>query len=173
VNGNAERDLTLVPLGYVSGVHGIQGWIKIHSWTSPREAILDYVPWLLGEERQPVEIADGRAQGKTIVARLPGVDDRDQAQAWVGKEISVLRKQLPAAEGDHWYWADLVGLEVITTDGVRLGRIDKMMETGANDVMVVAGEKEVLVPFVPGTYVKRVDLDGGTVEVDWQPDYLE
>ncbi|NND45149.1 MAG: ribosome maturation factor RimM [Xanthomonadales bacterium] len=172
MDGNAQRDQALVPLGYVSGVHGVQGWVKIHSWTDPLEAILEYRPWRVGENQEPVEVIEGRRQGKTLVARLPGVTDRDQAQAWVGREIAVLRQQLPEPAGEHWYWADLVGLEVINTDGDRLGRIERMMETGANDVMVVSGETEILVPFVPGVYVVSVDIEAGTVVVDWQRDYL-
>lgn len=173
MSATAEREQARVPLGYVSGVHGLQGWVKIHSWTSPRAAILEYRPWLVGEEREAVEIIEGREQGKILVARLPGVSDRDQAEAWVGKEIAVLREQLPEPEEQQWYWADLVGLEVINTDGDRLGRIEKMMETGANDVMVVSGERELLIPFVPGVYVISVDLEAGSVIVDWQRDYLQ
>lgn len=173
MSATAERGQAYVPLGYVSGVHGLQGWVKIHSWTSPRAAILDYRPWLVGEEHEAVEIVEGREQGKTLVALLPGVSDRDQAQTWVGREIAVLRAQLPEPEEQQWYWADLVGLEVINTDGDRLGHIGKMMETGANDVMVVAGERELLIPFVPGVHVISVDLEAGRVVVDWQRDYLQ
>lgn len=169
---DSQRDQKVVPLGYVSGTYGLQGWIKVHSWTSPREAILGYRPWLFGAEQQAVEVIEGRAQGKTIVARLPGINDAEQAQAWVGKEIAVPRAQLPEPAGQQWYWADLIGLEVVNTGGERLGRIEKMMETGANDVMVVAGEREMLLPFVPGVYVKSVDLEAGRVVVDWQQDYL-
>lgn len=173
MSATAEREQARVLLGYVSGVHGLQGWVKIHSWTSPRAAILEYRPWLVGEEHEALEIIEGREQGKSLVARLPGVIDRDQAEAWVGKEIAVLRSQLPEPEEQQWYWADLVGLEVINRDGDRLGLIEKMMETGANDVMVVSGERELLIPFVPGVHVISVDLEAGRVVVEWQRDYLQ
>ncbi len=160
-----------VPLGYISGVHGIRGWVKVHSWTDPREAILDYQPWLLGEAHEPVQIRAGRKAGKTIIAALPGVEDRDQAGALVDQEIAVRRSQLPGLQDDEYYWADLVGLEVVTSSGRSLGRITRMMETGAHDVMIVDGDRQRLIPFVPGQYVKRVDLDDGCVEVEWDPDF--
>lgn len=168
-----QRDRKLVPLGFISGVHGVKGWVKIHSWTSPREAILGYQPWFLGEGQQAVRILGGRPQGKTIVAELPGVSDRDGAEQLVGQTISVHREQLPEPGEHSWYWSDLEGLEVMTASGAVLGRIEKMMETGANDVMVVRGERERLIPFVYGRIVLAVDLDEGRVVVDWDPAYLE
>ena len=160
-----------VALGYISAVHGIKGWVKVHSWTSPMEAIFDYQPWLLGEDRKPIKIVDGRKQGKGLAALLPGFDDRDQANILVGQQIFVGRDQLPPAEEGEYYWSDLEGLEVHTTDGEVLGRVDRMMETGANDVMVLQGERERLVPFIQGQYVKRVDLEAGLIVVDWDPDF--
>lgn len=172
MDASVPRGQSVVPLGYVSGVYGLQGWVKVHSWTSPRDAILDYQPWLLGEKQEAIEIVSGRAQGKTIVAELPGITGPEQARTLVGQEIAVLREQLPEPPEQSWYWADLVGLDVMSMDGTRLGRVEKMLETGANDVMVVAGEREMLVPFVPGVYVIEVDLEAGTVVVDWKQDYL-
>jgi len=165
------RQDSIVPLGYISGVHGVQGWVKVHSWTDPREAILDYQPWLLGEERTPVRVRAGRRSGKSVIAALPGVEDRDQALALVRKEIAVQRSQLPGLAEGKYYWADLEGLEVATTGGRKLGRIARMLETGTHDVMIVEGDRQMLIPFVPGRYVKRVDLDARCVEVDWDPDF--
>lgn len=172
MDASVPRGQSVVPLGYVSGVYGLQGWVKVHSWTSPRDAILDYRPWLLGENREAIDIVDGRVQGKTIIAELPGITDPEQARTLVGQEIAVPREQLPEPPEQSWYWADLVGLDVMGTDGTRLGRVERMLETGANDVMVVVGDREMLVPFVPGVYVIEVDLEAGTVVVDWQQDYL-
>ena len=160
-----------VALGYISAVHGVKGWVKVFSFTRPMEAILGYEPWLLGEEKRPVEIVDGRKQGKGLVALLPGCDDRDQAARLVGQQVFVARDQLPPTEKGEYYWSDLEGLEVRTTDGVVLGRVAKLMETGANDVLVIRGDGEHLVPFVQGQYVKRVDLEAGVIEVDWDPDF--
>ena len=162
----------MVPLGYIAGVYGIKGWVKIHSWTSPKEAILDYQPWLFGDEKLPVRINAGRPQGKTVVVSLPDVDNREQAAEWVGREISVYRNQLPKTDEKQYYWADLVGLEVENKDGAELGRITRMMETGAHDVMIVQGDRERIIPFIPDHYVISVDLESGRLVVDWEPDYL-
>jgi len=135
------------------------------------EAILDYQPWLLGEDKSPLTITDGRKQGKGLVALLPGFEDREQAARLVGQQIFVGRNQLPATAADEYYWADLEGLEVHTTQGHVLGRVEKLMETGANDVLVIRGQREHLVPFVQGQYVTRVDLEGGLIEVDWDPEF--
>lgn len=135
------------------------------------EAIFEYQPWLLGDDGKPVMIIDGRKQGKGLAALLPGSDDRDQAALLVGTQIFVDRDQMPPTEDDEYYWSDLEGLKVITTDGKALGQVERMMETGANDVMVVNGDRERLIPFVQGQYVKRVDLEAELIEVDWDPDF--
>lgn len=160
-----------VALGYISAVHGIKGWVKVYSWTRPMESILKYQPWLLGEEKRPVRIVDGRKQGKGLVALLPGFEDREQAIALVGQQVFVEREQLPPTGEGEYYWSDLEGLDVHTTNGQVLGQVERLMETGANDVLVIRGEREHLVPFVQGQYVKRVDLEGGLIEVDWDPDF--
>lgn len=135
------------------------------------EAIFEYQPWLLGDDEAPVKIVDGRKQGKGLAALLPGFDDREQAALLVGTQIFVDRDQMPPTEEDEYYWSDLEGLKVVTTDGKALGQVDRMMETGANDVMVVNGDRERLIPFVQGQYVKRVDLEAELIEVDWDPDF--
>lgn len=135
------------------------------------EAILGYQPWLLGKEQRPVKIVDGRKQGKGLVALLPGFEDRELAATLVGQQIFVGRDQLPATAEDEYYWSDLEGLEVRTTNGELLGQVEKLMETGANDVLVIRGKREHLVPFVQGQYVKHVDLENGLIEVDWDPEF--
>ena len=160
-----------VALGYISAVHGVKGWVKVHSWTRPMESLLNYQRWLLGEDKRSVKIIDGRKQGKGLVALLPGFDDREQAATLVGQQIFVGREQLPPTDEGEYYWSDLEGLDVHTTNGHVLGRVERLMETGANDVLVIRGEREHLVPFIQGQYVRRVDLEGGLIEVDWDPDF--
>jgi 16S rRNA processing protein RimM len=161
----------LVALGYIAAVHGIKGWVKVHSWTRPMEAILDYQPWLLGEDKAPVKIVDGRKQGKGVAALLPGFQSREDAVTLVGTQIFVSRDQMPATEADEYYWSDLEGLDVHTTEGQVLGRVERLMETGANDVLVIRGNREHLIPFIQGQYVKRVDLEERLIEVDWDPEF--
>jgi 16S rRNA processing protein RimM len=168
-------DASRVVLGRVSGVYGVRGWLKVHSYTEPRVNVVGYRQWWLcapdGTARR-YEVTDGREQGRTVVAHLAGVDDRDSALALMDRTIEVERGQLPATAPGEYYWADLENLRVLTRDGVELGRVDYMLATPAHDVMVIRGERERLVPFVQGKYVHRVDLDAGVIEVDWDPDYL-
>jgi 16S rRNA processing protein RimM len=164
-----------VLVGRIVGLYGVQGWLKIESWTEPRTQIFKYQPWLLSSAPgQDMEIAGakGHPQGKGLVAKLPEVDDRDVAAALVGQDIYVAREQLPPPGKDEYYWFDLEGLEVVTTEGVALGRVSHLFATGANDVVVVRdGERERLVPFVQGVYVRSVDLSGGRMVVDWDPEF--
>jgi 16S rRNA processing protein RimM len=107
-----------------------------------------------------------------MVAQLPGVDDRDQAAALIGTDIHVAREQLPPPAKGEYYWVDLEGLEVVTTDNVELGRVSHLFATGANDVVVVRdGTRERLIPFVQGSYVRSVDLSAGRMVVDWDPEF--
>ena len=162
-----------VLLGQVAGVYGVKGWIRVRSYTRPPEAILSYRRWRLslGKDEWNVELAAGRRHGKGLVAQLRGCEDRDQAVALVGADISVSREQLPPAPDGSYYWVDLIGLDIRSRDGTELGRITRMMETGANDVMVVSGERERLIPFVPHEVVLEVDLAAGIVRVDWDPEF--
>ena len=162
-----------VTLGRITGVYGIKGWVKVFSFTEPRENILDFDGWILEQagSRRRVEMEQGRRQGKGIVAKLRGVDDRDAASALIGAEIGVPRSALPPCEAGEYYWTDLEGLVVQNLEGVRLGIVDHLLATGANDVLVLRGDEERLIPFVSPDVVRRVDLDAGTIVVDWEPDF--
>jgi 16S rRNA processing protein RimM len=118
-----------------------------------------------------MRVLEGRLQGKAVVVRLEGIEDRDAALALLDSEIRVPRSALPKAEPGEYYWADLEGLEVLLRDGRSLGKVAKMLETPAHDVMVIQGERERLVPFVHGAYVQQVDLAAGTITVDWDPEF--
>jgi 16S rRNA processing protein RimM len=165
----------IVLLGHISGVHGIGGWLKIFSLTEPREAIFEYQPWLVGDQLEEVYIEQGKRHGKHLIARFETVRGHEQAEALVKQKIGIYRDQLPELHKEEFYWMDLLGLAVQLEDGTKLGTIRNMLATGANDVMVVQGmtqsERERLIPFVPGQYVKNVDLDQGLVVVDWDPDF--
>ena len=142
------------------------------SYTEPREAVLQYKGLLLGRngDWQPIKVAEGQRHGKTVILHLEGFDDRDQAAALIGTEIGAMRSELPEPEDGHYYWLDLIGLKVVHRDGTELGTIKDMLETGANDVMVVAGEQERLIPFIKGRFIINVDLNEKQVDVDWEWD---
>ncbi len=161
-----------VVLGRISGLFGVRGWVKVYSYTEPREAVLDYDRWLLSgsDGWQEAKVAEGQRHGKTIIARLDGYVDREQAASLVGTEIGVPRESLPQTGKDEFYWSDLEGLRVLHRDGSELGKVAYLLETGANDVMVVKGEQERLIPFVMDKVVLGVDLDKGEIEVDWEWD---
>ena len=162
-----------VTLGRVSGVFGVKGWLKVQSYTEPRDNVAKFEVWTLrmnGAERV-FAVEDGQDHAGSVVAKLQGIDDRERAREWVGAEIVVERAHLPATRADEFYWTDLEGLEVRTTAGVALGTVDHLLATGGNDVLVVSGAEERLIPFVLGTVVKSVDLEAGLIVVDWSPSY--
>lgn len=162
-----------VVLGRVSGLFGVQGWVRVFSHTEPREGIIRYNPVFLRQhdEWRPFEIEDGRAHGPGVVLKFVGCEDRDQATVLLQSEIAVRRAQLPPPEPGEYYWADLKGLRVVTLDGMELGTVDSLFKTGANDVVVVRGERERLVPFIRGQVITEIDLEQRLLRVDWDPDF--
>jgi len=146
----------------------------VFSFTRPRENILRYSPWILQKNNQTKEInvIGGQRQGSNVVAELEGVLDRDTALELMGWEIFIRKEQLPKPQVGEYYWADLIGLEVVTTEGVKLGKVDHLMETGANDVLVVIDDKiERLIPFLQPQTVLKIDLSARSMVVDWDPDF--
>lgn len=167
-----EHKDDLICVGNITGPHGVKGWVKVFSNTSPRENILNYSPWRIveGEQVQIVTVS-GRLQGKNVVAQIDGVEQREQAVELVGSKIYISTEQLPQLDNGEYYWSDLIGLEVESLDAEPLGTVETMLETGANDVMVLRGDRERLIPFVMDDVVKLVDLANKRVIVDWKPDY--
>ncbi len=161
-----------IRVGHIIGAKGIKGWVKVYSDTSPRENILSYTPWKIQTDEllQTVEIS-GRLQGQNVLAKLAGVEDREQAIELVGSQIYILAEQLPKLDEGEYYWSDLIGLEVESLQAEPLGTVETMMETGANDVMVLRGDRERLIPFVMDDVVRIVDLTKKRIVVDWKPDY--
>ncbi|MGH8575648.1 MAG: ribosome maturation factor RimM [Gammaproteobacteria bacterium] len=159
-------------MGRVGGLHGLQGGLKVYSYTRPAEGILEYTPWYLDLDGawQAVVRTDASAGQKRLVAYLEGFGDRDTATGLVGADIAVRRSQLrPLQAGEH-YWVDLIGLEAYTPSGQHLGSVAGMLDTGANDVLIVRGERDRLVPYVEGVYVRNVDLANRRLEIDWRLD---
>ena len=162
-------------VGKLNGASGIKGWVKVYSYTDPKENILNYSPWYLklDGQWQQVSILNGREQGKTVVAQLEGCNDRNTAESYRGVEIAIEESQLPQLEEGEYYWRDLIGLTVVNMAGEELGTVKRMMETGANDVLVVktASKEELLIPYVPEYSVMKVDLESKQITVDWELDY--
>lgn len=168
----------LIVLGKITSVHGVRGEVKIYSFTDPIDNLLDYTAWTLkrdGEVKQ-VELVSGRLQGKVLVAKLKGLDDREVARTFAGFDICVPRALLPDLDDGEFYWHQLEGLKVIDLQGQLLGRIDHLLETGSNDVMVVKpcpgslDDRERLLPYTEQC-VQQVDLAAGEMRVDWDADF--
>jgi 16S rRNA processing protein RimM len=155
-----------ITLGKIVGVFGVRGWVKVFSETRPREHIFKYSPWLLELNGTvvEVEVLDGRVQGKGLIASLKGYTDCESVRQLMGAEIS-----LPTSEKGEYYWSQLIGLQVENIQGIKLGEVISLFETGANDVLVVKGEKERLIPFTE--FAVLVDLDSGRLTVDWDEDF--
>jgi len=162
----------LVVMGRILAPFGVKGWVKVQPNTAEAKNLLAYRSWWVGQEGdwREIAVAGSKVQGNTVVAQFEDCDDRDAAATLRGKSVAVPRAALPAAGSGEYYWADLIGLVVVNGEAQELGRVVGMIETGANDVLVVQGERERLIPFI-ATVIREVNLASGVVRVDWAADY--
>jgi len=172
VDRNVSNNELLV-MGCIAAPFGVRGWLRVNAFTTEADNLLDYSPWYLNIKGrwQAVEPLAGRQHGKGLVVQLKECSDRDAAAALTGTEIGIYRSQLPPADLNEFYWSDLIGLQVITRDEQVLGVVDHLFETGANDVMVVKGEQQYLVPYITERVIESVDLQARIIRVDWDPDF--
>ncbi len=160
----------LVVMGYVSGAFGVRGWVRIQADTEYADGLFDYPTWWIGREGswQEYRVVEGKAQPKGVVAQLEGVDDRDVAGALRGCEVAIPRSALPETGDNEFYWADLIGMAVSNPAGTAFGVVDSLMQTGANDVLVVRdGKQQTLIPFVKA-FILDVDLQARRLTVAWE-----
>jgi len=186
-----------IAVGRINGAYGIKGWVKIYSYTDPIEQILDYGPWYLlphhtlpndtsSSERTSrvgfskdtiLEIEAGKVHGKGVIALPKGFVSRNEAESLVGLEIWVDRSLLPTLDKGDYYWYQLENLQVINEQQEYLGHVSHLLETGANDVLVVVPDSkslddtERLIPYVEGSVVREISLATGKILVDWPADY--
>ncbi|KPQ28831.1 MAG: 16S rRNA processing protein RimM [Marinobacter excellens HL-55] len=166
-------------IGQITSVFGVKGWLKVFSHTDPREGILNYRDWtlVLDGKRIPVKLEEGRRQGQGIVVRLKGLNDRELARTYSGAEIRVPTEELAELPAGEYYWYQLEGLDVFTVEDEYLGKVHHLLETGANDVLVVHAtpdsidQRERLIPYLPDQVVMSVDLSSTRMVVDWDPEY--
>ena len=166
---NAALSDKFVIIGTIGTAFGIKGWVKVHSHTNPSENMLHYTPWYIETTTGWVdaEVIEKRAHSDAVIAHMKGCDDRDAALRLTHKQIAIKREQLSEPSQDEYYWTDLEGLTVINQHGVCLGTVECLMETGANDVMVIKGEKPCLIPFVLRKTILNVDLMKKCIQVNW------
>ena len=161
-------------MGLIQGVHGVQGWLKVFSETRQRDDILSYKTWILLHNGQyhSKALRRGNLQGKRVLAWLDGVTSRDEAERWVGAEVFIERACLPELPNEgEYYWVDLIGCDVYNDLGLWLGAVAAMMETGANDVLVLDRDgREVLVPWVYGHTIVSVDVAQKRIVAAWDRD---
>ena len=183
----------VVPVGTIGRAHGVRGWGRVRSDMEPPEDLLRHDTWLLERDGRwmPVAVRAARAHGGAFVARFDGIEDRDAAAALAGTRLGLPRDALPALDDGQYYWVDLIGLEVLDDAGEPLGVVREMIETGANDVMVVrpglpssssvsvpgltpglnpdpGPGPDRLIPFLTGDVVREVDLGAGRIRVSWR-----
>jgi len=178
-------------VGRIGDAWGLKGWFKVLSYASPPEALLSARRWhLRAAGRAPttvrppdvLDIREVRKHGDGIVAIAEGIADRSAAEALRGARIYIERSSFPQAGADEFYWADLLGLEVVNRDGVVLGEVVGLIDTGPHSVLRIAppgaapdagasgAARERLIPFV-SAYVDTVDLAGRRIVVDWGLDF--
>lgn len=173
VNTTTTED-DIVVMGRIGAPYGLKGWVHVQSFAEPESNILSYKTWYLKikHEWQPIEVLSARAHGKNFVASLAGYETIEKADLIKLAEIGVPRSALPDLPADQFYWADLIGLTVVTEEGVVLGQLDHLVETGANDVLVVKGEtREHWIPYILDDYVLSVDLEARVMRVSWDPEF--
>ena len=162
-------------IGTIGAPYGVKGWVKINSYTDEKAGIFGYVPWIIGTDKT-YQVAEWRTHSKTLVAKLTGIDSRDDAESIKNLDISIEAAQLPELSDDEFYWRDLVGMQVVTDKGYSLGKIKEIFATGANDVMLIKantndafGQKERMLPILFDQVIKQIDKTSATITVDWDP----
>jgi len=162
----------MVVMGRIAGAFGIKGWVKVQTFTQSIDGLLAYPTWWLSEGStwRENKVEEAAVHGRSVIAKLSGVDDRDAAAQLRGTEVAIPRAALPANAGGEYYWSDLIGLQVTNLQGVHLGRVAQLLETAAQQVLLIEGERERLIPFLESVVVS-VDVAGGSLVVDWDADF--
>lgn len=167
-----------IVIGKIGAPYGVKGWVKITTYTDEKEGVFSYSPWLLGEVDKEYIVDVWRTHNKGVVAKLIGVESRDDAESIKNLDISIKAEKLPQLTDGDYYWRDLVGMQVVTEAGYDLGAVKELFETGSNDVMLIRanpndafGQKERMVPFLFDQVIKHVDMQARTIKVDWDPGF--
>ncbi|CAB1369690.1 ribosome maturation factor RimM [Denitratisoma oestradiolicum] len=166
----------MIVLGRIVAPFGVQGWVHLHPFGDDPASWRRMSRWWLGSDPEgddwrPLDLLGLKPHGDGWVAGFYGIADRVGAESLKGLYLGAPREDLPRPDEGEYYWADLIGLAVVNEQGETLGRVDSLIETGANDVLVVMdGEQKRLLPFIDQV-VKSVDAAAGCIHVDWGSDW--
>ncbi len=166
----------LVEVARITDAYGVQGWIRLASHEPAPDSVLCGARrcWIEHPQGTPpriCELSAIRTQGTSLVAHLPGCDDRDAALSFKGAVVYLSRAEFPAIAPDEYYWVDLVGCSVMSPDGAPLGSVTAVDDHGAHAILhVVDDAGEMLIPFV-AAYIVSVDLAQRRIVSDWQRDW--
>jgi 16S rRNA processing protein RimM len=157
-------------VGRIGSTYGVRGWIKVHSYTEFGATILEYNPWYLAnnDHYDPFKIEESRMHGQGVVVKFVGINTPEEARLLTGRIVAIPRAELPVLKENEYYWSDLIGLSVIDQNGLLLGKVIYLIETGSNDVLVVKGDKEHAIPYLLGEVVTSIDLTKREIHVDWE-----
>ena len=172
--GQRTSSERMITVGRLHGAFGVRGEVKLESFTDPLRAVAKYQPWILRNARGVERTCEGvrvREGGKGLIATMPGIEDKDAADALRGVDVLVPRSALPPPAAGEYYWVDLEGLRVVNVEGADFGTVSHLFSTGANDVLVAQGERERMIPFVQPDFIRSVDFDAGVVTVDWDAEF--
>ncbi|MDO4643272.1 MAG: ribosome maturation factor RimM [Cardiobacteriaceae bacterium] len=174
-----SHDTADIIVGRIVGVHGIRGQVKVHSDCRPRESLFQYKNFIARQDNHPeisLQLLRGQITHKGLIATFSNISDRDQAMTLRGYTLSITRSQLPQLKGDQFYWTDLIGMRIENRQGIILGKVKELFETGANDVLVVektGSHNEMLIPFIRPRYIEQIDLNNKVIHVDWEIGWSE
>ena len=171
-----------IVVGHLTAVYGLKGWLKVRSYTEPPEQLFTYGPWLLNTAKgaETATVEHWQRHNKGFIVKMAGVNDRQQAKPLCSVAITIEKTQLAPLDAGQYYWHQLQGLRVISqynSEETDLGTVKELFPTGANDVLVVESDdrsidqRQRLIPYVVNQYVKMVDIDGGAIYVEWDPDF--
>lgn len=170
---NVDNNNDWVIIGRFGRPHGIKGLVTVISFTEPRDNILSYTDWHANINHQwvPLKLPHLEMNNKSIITQVEGYQSREDVARLTNIDIAVKRHQLPPLQQGEYYWHQLIGMDVLTQEGVALGAVTEIMPTGANDVMVVVGEKRHLIPYLPGAVVVEINDTQRVITVDWDVDF--
>ena len=174
----------MIVLGRIVGPYGLQGWVRLHPFGDDVAALGKMQQWMLGAdpagaEWMPHALRELRPHADGWIVLFAGIGDRNGAEAIDGLYVAAPRSELPKVADNEYYWADLVGLNVVNMQDEQLGKVVELLSCGAHEVLCVEEEvagtsagsaKRRLLPFV-AQVVKNVDPANATIRVEWGSDW--